>query len=836
MVVDDTAANLALLGDLLRAEGYRVVQFPHGGLALEAARRHPPDLILLDILMPEVDGFEVCRQLKADALLAAVPVIFLSALDQLDSKVEAFAAGAVDYITKPFEREEILARVRTQVELQQARQQLEQQRATLERQVRERTAHLTRAQRMAGLGSWTIDLGQDVLHWFDESWRLFGADGGAPARLEDLIERVHPHDRKLLLEAWSRALQSGRAADYNLSYRVLVNGETRWLKEWIEFELDEHGQPSAATGSIQDITDSRRTQQTLRNERQRLQNALDAAGAGAWEWEAETRTLRADDAWAALIGHALDEIEPITPDAWAALTHPEDRARVIESLRGHLAGQRAAHQVEYRIRHREGHWVWLRSSGRVIEPSDPDEARRVAGIDVDITAQKAHEEERARLARQDPLTGLPNRVGLAELLATAIARAGQNGAELAIAYIDLDGLAVANAHFGRETGDTIIQGTAQRILDLAGAGAIVARIGGDEFVLVQEITDPTEGAHRVRRMIQYLARPFTIQGKPFRMTASAGLTLLETARAEDEEQLVRQAFQALYEAKLKGKNRLEVFDKDREQRRRRQYEQLETIRTALDRQQFVLFYQPKVHLQTGRILGFEALIRWEHPERGLVAPGEFISALSNDPLAIDVGNWVIEQALRQLGIWNAQGMRTTVSVNVDAQQLLDPDFAERLKSQLAAAPEVRPEQLELEILETSAMEDIDLVASLIAMLGQMGIRVSLDDYGTGYSSLTFVKRLPIETIKIDQSFVRGLLADHEHEAIIGGIVSLGAQLKRKVLAEGVETEEHGRKLIELGCRTGQGYGIARPMPAARVTEWVNTWTPPTSWRGTPSQV
>lgn len=833
MVVDDTVANLALLGELLRGEGYRVVQFPRGLMALEAAREQPPDLVLLDIMMPEMDGFEVCRQLKADRHLAHIPVLFISALGEVDPKVEAFAAGGVDYITKPFERAEILARTRTQLELLDARRRLERQRSNLETQVRERTAHLTRAQHMARLGSWTIDLHSNELHWFDDSWRLMGLTQGGSVTLERLLQQVHPDDRKRLMAAWDQALASGRGEDYNLSYRVLAGEEVRWVKEWIEFEQDDHGTVVAATGSIQDITDQVRVEQALRTERRRLRNALDAARAGSWEWNTEQRTLKADRAWAELLGYRPEELDPVGIDTWEGLVHPDDLERVRNSLRRHLEGKQPVHQVEYRIKHRDGHWVWLRTSGRTIEYDDQGGPRLVAGIDVDVSAQKTEQLERERLARLDPLTGLPNRIALAEQLTEAIRNADRTHSRLAVAYIDLDGLGVANLRFGREGGDQIIRETARRISDMAAPGTIVTRIGGDEFVLVVSSADADEAGERIRELIRQLARPIELDSGRTRLTASAGMTLLSTTEQEDEEQLVRQAFQALYEAKLKGKNRLELFDKDREHNLRQHYEKLDAIRAGLERGQFILHYQPKVHLRSGDVLGFEALIRWQHPERGLVPPVEFIPVLTNQPLAVDVGDWVIERALEQLAQWNADGFETSISVNVDGQQLLDPDFAERLTTQLAAQPGVGPHQLELEMLETSAMEDIEQVAQLIGRLKQMGISVSLDDYGTGYSSLTFVKRLPVSTIKIDQSFVRDLLVDPEHEAIIGGIVNLAEKLRRKVIAEGVETEQHGRRLIELGCQTGQGYGIARPMPAGEVRAWRAQWQVPASWQEAP---
>jgi len=292
---------------------------------------------------------------------------------------------------------------------------------------------------------------------------------------------------------------------------------------------------------------------------------------------------------------------------------------------------------------------------------------------------------------------------------------------------------------------------------------------------------------------------------------------------------LRHADQAMYVAKQAGKNRYHLFDVVQDTAVKTQHESLEHIRGALTRQEFVLYYQPKVNMRTGAVIGAEALIRWQHPERGLLAPAAFLPIIENDSLSVAVGEWVIAAALQQMLQWKAQGLEVAVSVNIGARQLQQDDFAERLTQLLARYPGVAPQLLELEILETSALEDMAQVFQAIQACQALGVRFALDDFGTGYSSLTHLRHLPAEVIKIDQSFVRDMLEDADDLAIVTGVIGLAAAFRREVIAEGVETTAHGLQLLGLGCVMAQGYGIARPMPAAELPAWVASWRPDVAW-------
>jgi EAL domain-containing protein (putative c-di-GMP-specific phosphodiesterase class I) len=345
-----------------------------------------------------------------------------------------------------------------------------------------------------------------------------------------------------------------------------------------------------------------------------------------------------------------------------------------------------------------------------------------------------------------------------------------------------------------------------------------------------DLENPQACVPLLLRILNVASEPLLINGKTLQVSASLGVTFYPQVDGIDADQLQRQADQAMYQAKLAGKNRYHVFDAEQDRSMRGHHATLTHIRQALAHHELVLYYQPKVNMRTGQVIGAEALIRWQDPEKGLLLPALFLPVIENHPLAIEVGEWVIHSALTQMQQWHTLGLDIAVSVNVCARQLQQMDFVVRLQEILAAHPELAPSCLELEVLETSALEDITWVSQVIGQCHDMGVKFALDDFGTGYSSLTYLKRLPVSLLKIDQSFVRDMLDDPDDLAILKGVIGLAAAFRRQVIAEGVETVAHGVALLQLGCELGQGYGIARPMPAADLPAWVATWRPDVRWR------
>ena len=448
----------------------------------------------------------------------------------------------------------------------------------------------------------------------------------------------------------------------------------------------------------------------------------------------------------------------------------------------------------------------------------------------DITPIKEHEKQLEQIAHYDVLTTLPNRVLLADRLHQAMVHASRYRQILAVAYLDLDGFKAINDTFGHETGDQLLIALSARMKETLRESDTLARLGGDEFVAVLfDIGSASASVPMLGRLLAAAAEPVMVNGRALQVSASIGVTFYPQADEVDADQLLRQSDQAMYQAKVAGKNRYHVFDADQDRNVRGHHESLERIRRALTAGEFVLHFQPKVNMRTGAVIGAEALIRWQHPEKGLLPPSVFLPVIENHSLAIDLGEWVIARALTQMAAWRATGLHIPVSVNISARQLQQSTFPNRLAAILAAHPGAWAGDLELEVLETSALEDLIGVSRVMKACRELGVEFALDDFGTGYSSLTYLKRLPVSLLKIDQSFVRDMLDDPDDLAILEGVISLASSFRRQVIAEGVETVEHGRMLLQLGCELAQGYGIARPMPASDLPNWVARWRPDANW-------
>ncbi|MDO8315149.1 MAG: EAL domain-containing protein [Rugosibacter sp.] len=433
-------------------------------------------------------------------------------------------------------------------------------------------------------------------------------------------------------------------------------------------------------------------------------------------------------------------------------------------------------------------------------------------------------------AGHDVLTGLPNRALLADRFQRALANAHRQKNLLGVCLMDLDQFKPVNDLYGHNMGDRLLIEVTTRINQAVRGEDTVARLGGDEFViLLGSLADSQQLELVLRRILETVSAPYVIEEHTISISASIGVALYPLDEA-DADTLLRHADQAMYLAKQAGRNRFHWFDVANDRQAQTSQQALARVREALQNDELCLHYQPKVNMRTGDIVGMEALLRWQHPQQGLVPPMDFLPLVEQHDLIIEIGEWVIEQALQQNVIWSAAGKYWPISVNIAARHFQLPDFLDRLKAILSRHPESPPQQLELEILESVALGDIQHVQQLIYSCQALGIKFSLDDFGTGYSSLSYLKRLPANTLKIDQSFVRDMLDDTDDLAMIEAVINLASAFNRALIAEGVETAEHGVMLMRLGCDIGQGYGIARPMPTAQVLDWAAQFTPDPKWR------
>lgn len=458
------------------------------------------------------------------------------------------------------------------------------------------------------------------------------------------------------------------------------------------------------------------------------------------------------------------------------------------------------------------------------------EAVALCGISVDITELKEHEQQLEQMAHYDSLTGLANRLLLTDRLTHAMADAERYGNALAVVYIDLDGFKEVNDTHDHHVGDRLLQVIAARMKDIVRDSDTLARLGGDEFVAVlNHFQQEQQGAMLLDRLLEAIQKPIEIDGKRLQISASFGVSVFPQKDGIDPDQLLRQADQAMYTAKTRGKNQYHYFDEAVELRARAQEAEINRLRQALKQREFVLFYQPKVDLRTGKILGAEALLRWQHPEQGLLAPASFLPRLNRHPFSVELGEWVIDEALRQLQAWCIEGLDLSVSVNLFHLQLEQESFVEVLQHHLAVYPDVPPTLLEFEIIETDALRDIEVVSMIVKHCAELGIRFHIDDFGTGYASLAYLRKLPVHSLKIDRSFVQGMHEQADDQAIVEAIIRLGQAFQVDIIAEGVERIEHGQLLMQLGCHVLQGYRISRPVPADELVMWLQEWSLPPEW-------
>jgi diguanylate cyclase (GGDEF)-like protein/PAS domain S-box-containing protein len=514
---------------------------------------------------------------------------------------------------------------------------------------------------------------------------------------------------------------------------------------------------------------------------------------------------------------------------WQDSLHPDDHNAVMAAYQKCLS-QGSGFSTEYRRRTKTGDWLWFNTAAEITELSSSQQPLRLIGIHTDITERKQAEEKLKRVAHYDLLTNLPNRVLLADRLSQSMVQCQRLNQSLAVAYLDLDGFKIINDTHGHHVGDELLIAVSQRMKAALRESDTLARIGGDEFIAVMIDIDNIEDSEpALERLLEAAAEPVTVGDSVMQVSASIGITLYP----QDDvgaDHLIRHADQAMYIAKQKGKNCYELFDTKEDNAIKNRRESIGGICSALERREFVLYYQPKVNMRTGGVIGVEALIRWQHPDRGLVPPLEFLPQIEGQTISLKLGEWVIDTALSQISQWQSMGVMLPISVNISAYQLQQVNFATRLEGLLAAHPEVNPQSLELEILETSALNDISQAFTTMKACQELGVRFALDDFGTGYSSLTHLRRLPAYLIKIDQSFVRDMLKDADDLAIVEAVVGLAEIFQREVIAEGVETVAHGVALLQLGCELAQGYGIARPMPADDIPEWTSSWKADDAWQ------
>lgn len=796
LVVDDDPAMRLQLREALEKADFAVEEAAGGGAALAAVSRHPPDVVLLDVLMPEMDGFATLAELRKRPEGRDLPVSMVTGLDDQESVRRAYACGATDFIPKPIYWPNLGHHVRHLLRASRAFTELRESRAYFHSILEDIPFFVCR---------WATD---GTIRFVNDAYcRYFGKTA------EELVGHsfmplIPAEDRQETREHIASLGPQRPVATHE--HRVIrADGEIRWQRWTNRALIDEQGNITEYQSIGEDITEKKQVEEKLLLAREVFENSDELIA---------ITDLRADiidvnPAFARLTGYSRDEIIGKNMRLLRFECHDqqfyEHHSRELREV--------GRWQGEIRGRHKNG--GTFSSLMTINAVKNPDgKPTHFVNISTDITRLKDVEEQLRRLVFFDPLTGLPNRELLHDRLQQAVHEAARAGELVAVLFLDLDNFKDINDTLGHPAGDLMLSAVAQRLGDRTRHSDTVARMGGDEFILVLRNTAANTISSLAETTLETLARPFVLAGQEVFLTASIGVALYPLDGRNPDE-LIKKADTAMYHAKSHGKNHCQFFSAEMNLRALERLALQTDLRRALERNEFIVHYQPKIRLDTGEVSGVEALVRWQHPERGLVPPASFIPLAEETGLIVPIGEKVLEVACAQVKSWQAAGISPLpVAVNLSAVQLRKKGLLstmERILTETGLAPDL----LELEITESAIMQDTEKAIALLRVLQGMGIQVTMDDFGTGYSSLSYLKRFPIGSLKIDRCFINEVLTSADDAEIIRAIIAMAHRLRLKVVAEGVETAEQLAFLRREGCDEVQGYYFARPMPAAEFAVW-----------------
>ena len=613
------------------------------------------------------------------------------------------------------------------------------------------------------------------------------------ATMREVIE----HGREVSIEA-EILDRAGNVRPYLLNARPITMGGRRYM-----------------IGVARDITLRKRTEQQMVRAKERLDLALTGSSLALWDWDLGHDKVYFNENWSLLLGDPPRE-STFSGGEVLQWSHPDDREVFRAAVGNATKGVSEQFDCEYRVPNAAGEWIWVHWRGKVTQRDESGRALRMTGTSTNISKRKRAEERAEYLATRDPLTGLPNRVLLHDRLEQGVFNAARHHTGFAFMFIDLDRFKTINDSLGHHVGDELLKAVAARLTACVRASDTVARLGGDEFAVILENLrdDDDEGAQQVaEKMIAAMAAPMMIENQPLNTSCSICISLFP-ADGRDSATLMKNADVAMYYAKEKGRNNYQFFSADMNARAQERLSVENFLRLALKRNELVLHYQPRMKVATGELVGVEALIRWQHPRRGLLGPGKFIDVAEDSGLIVPIGEWVIATACAQVSAWQRALPGLRLSVNLSVGQVVDGERLYEAVGQALELSGMQPSTLEIEVTESHLMQNIEDKAVLLNRLGKLGVGIAIDDFGTGYSSLSYLKRLPVDSIKIDSSFVRDIEDDPNDEAIIRAILAMAHSLRLSVVAEGVETPAQFRALKQLGCDEYQGFLESPALPPA----------------------
>lgn len=808
LVVDDVPENIHELIYALQDQ-YQIIVANNGMKALELLRSSSPDLVLLDIIMPDLDGYEVCRRMKATAEGNRIPVIFISVVDRAVDKVRGFSIGAADYITKPFDIDEVKARIRTHLELSRLQHFFEQ---ILEQRTAEVAESREKYRILAEYSpNWEYWLGKNQQYLY-VSPACEAITGYTPEEFladSELMERLIIGED---LSIWKTHVEKVRASYYSdkpISFRIKdKTGNEHWIEHICRPVINDADEFLGWRGTNRDITEFKKAQQQLEIAAYVFQNASE----GIVITDENNNICSVNLAFSKATGYSPQEVIGKNPSILQSGQHGRDfYQKLWTSLQesGNWIG-------EFCNRRKDGSLYPSIASISVVHDKSTNAHHHVA-VFYDATDEKHTQKQLDFYQYHDPLTSLPNRALFTKLLEQALLQAQHDKQKLALLSMDLDHFKTINESFGTESGDQVLIETSRRLKNILSGTDVISRFNGDEFnVFITQITNPQIAHLAAYNVISSMAHPFQLNGQEAYIDMCVGVAFYPDD-GENAEDLQRCADTALHQAKMMGRGSLCFFSQEMTKQAKHRISLDTDLRHALTQEnELQLFYQPQVDIKTRQLTGLEALIRWNHPEKGIIFPNDFIPLAEESGLIIMLGEWVLRKACQQIKHWLAKGFDVPLlAVNLSAMQLNRGNLLEIVHRALRDY-EILPHRLELEITESSVMSDLSEAAKILSELKSLGFQLSIDDFGTGHSSLSYLQRLNVDKLKIDLSFIQTMEENESNASIVRAVIALGHSLDLEVIAEGVEEESQLEMLRELHCDQIQGYLISKALPASEI--------------------
>lgn len=692
------------------------------------------------------------------------------------------------------------------------------ERSKQEDKLRRSEERLKEAQHLSKVGSWELDFQNDKLFWSEEVFQIFDLDPETfSPSYESFLDAIHPNDRERVDNAYQESITHRKP--YSISHRLLLGDQVKYVEEQGQTEFSKDGFHLRSVGTIQDVTERVLYEIKLN----RMESLVDHSPDGIFIVEAETARI-VDANYSAYHNLGYTEDEMLQLYVWDVSTGIDDLDSWNARLPSLIAEE--GEPFEDRHQHKDGHIIPIEITASYIQEPDGNFFLTTSR---DISERKLVEKKIQYMAYHDLLTGLPNRSLFADRLHQVISLSDRTNSLLAICYLDLDEFKPINDRFGHEVGDELLVQFSRRLEHELRESDTLARMGGDEFVLMLTGLETIYQAEEIiQRVLKTTEQPFEVQNHRLSVSGSIGVTIYPQDKS-DPDTLLRHADQAMYKAKQSGKNQYCLFNPDEDQKVHAYRHFLNEFEQALSENQLTLHYQPRICLIDGKLSSVEALVRWNHPERGMLNPVDFLPIIEGTSLELALDEWVLQEAINQHMRWCNTDTVLPVSVNISPRNVQQQTFSDFIHNLLKQYPDFDPRHLELEVIETSSIGNTSQVAEIMESCTRLGIQFSLDDFGTGYSSLTYFHRLPISILKIDRSFVCDMLDNPQDQDIVEGVIRLAEAINRPVVAEGVESIELGMMLMQLGCQYAQGYGIAKPMPAEKIFNWYDKFLSKSPW-------